>query len=415
MTAQNPAPAAQPMKILWLTKRRYMDKDLLVERYGRYFELPRHLAQRGHSVQLLVLSYRGEAAERLELAPGLSAESIDVRRGLGYGYWRRARQLLRRPGFSHVVGGSDMHFCAMAVHLGRRHGLMTVCDLYDHYYDFASNRVPLFRAAFEWALRHSSVNVAFTEEIIPMHRRRSPQARYEVIPPSLDRSVFRPMDRAACRQQLGLPSEGTLIGYCGAVKAIRGLDTVVEAVARLRRDGHRVTLVVAGPGDGSLDLEGRQGVICLGHLPQAQVPVVLNACHLNVECRQAIAAADYCFPHKTLEYIACGVPLLMPDVQSMARYLADYPEYLYRTADAEDLASKIVALLARSDYRYPNIESWGELAGRYEALLLDAAGTACEARGPGVASTASRSPSGKVSRAVRREALTSRPPARSKA
>jgi glycosyltransferase involved in cell wall biosynthesis len=271
-----------------------------------------------------------------------------------------------------------MHFCTLAVHLGRRHGLTTACDLYDHYYDFASHRLPFFRPAFEWALRRSDINIAFTEEIVPIHRRRSPRARYEVIPPSLDRRVFRPMDRAACRQQLGLSSEGTLIGYCGAVKAIRGLDTLVEAVTRLRREGHEVTLVVAGPEDGSLQLDGLEGVITLGHLPQTQVPVVLNACNLNVECRQAISAADYCFPHKTIEYIACGVPLLMPDVQSMARYLADYPEYLYRTADAADLAAKIVALLAQSEYRYPSIESWSELAVRYEALLRDAVGSAEE-------------------------------------
>lgn len=359
--------------ILWLTKRRYMDKDLLEERYGRYFELPRHLEGLGHRVHVLALSYRGEVAERLEVTPQLVFESIDIRQGLGSGFWRRARQILRQGEITHVVGGSDMHFCALAVQLGRRFRLPTVCDLYDHYHDFASDRVPLFRRAFEWALRRSDANVAFTEEIIPILSRRSPNSRYVVIPPSLDREVFRPMDRAACRQQLDLPPDATLIGYCGAVKAIRGIDTVVKAVTHLRRTGHDVTLVVAGPGDGTVDLEGVDGVIALGHLPQQQVPVVLNACDLNVECRQEIAAAHYCFPHKTIEYIACGVPLLMPDVQSMARYLVDYPEYLYRTADADDLGEKIVALLAQSEYRYPPIESWRQLAERYETLLLEIA------------------------------------------
>lgn len=361
-------------RVLWLTKRRYMDKDLLAERYGRYFELPRYLERQGHSVHVLALSYRGEKAERLDLSPDLVFESLDLRQGMGFGYWRRARQLLRQGAFTHVVGGSDMHFCALAVHLGRRFGLPSVCDLYDHYHDFASDRVPLFRRAFEWSLRHSDANVAFTEEIIPILSRRSPHPRYRVIPPSLDRDVFRPMDRAACRRQLDLPPDKTLIGYCGAVKAIRGIDTIVEAITRLRRDGHDLTLVVAGPGDGTVDLEGVEGVIRLGHLPHDQVPVVLNACDLNVECRQDIAAAHYCFPHKTIEYIACGVPLLMPDVQSMARYLVDYPEFLYRTADGADLAAKIVALLERSEIRYPPIESWSQLAERYAELLHEIAG-----------------------------------------
>lgn len=36
------------MRILCLFKRRYMRKDVIVDRYARLYELPRQLALRGH-------------------------------------------------------------------------------------------------------------------------------------------------------------------------------------------------------------------------------------------------------------------------------------------------------------------------------------------------------------------------------
>ena len=46
------------MKVLVLTKRQYMGKDLLDERFGRFRELPLELAHRGHEIRGLAASYR---------------------------------------------------------------------------------------------------------------------------------------------------------------------------------------------------------------------------------------------------------------------------------------------------------------------------------------------------------------------
>ena len=46
------------MKILVLTKRQYMGKDLLNDRFGRFRELPLELARLGHVIMGLATSYR---------------------------------------------------------------------------------------------------------------------------------------------------------------------------------------------------------------------------------------------------------------------------------------------------------------------------------------------------------------------
>ena len=46
------------MRILVLTKRQYMGKDLLDDAYGRFYELPLELAALGHEVRGVCASYR---------------------------------------------------------------------------------------------------------------------------------------------------------------------------------------------------------------------------------------------------------------------------------------------------------------------------------------------------------------------
>ena len=53
------------MKLLFLSKRSPMERDLVASPYGRFYYLPRYLAERGHEVTLLLLDYRnGEPLDR---------------------------------------------------------------------------------------------------------------------------------------------------------------------------------------------------------------------------------------------------------------------------------------------------------------------------------------------------------------
>ena len=45
------------MRVLFLTKQQYMAKDLLRDRFGRFYEIPRFLARLGHEVRGVCLKY----------------------------------------------------------------------------------------------------------------------------------------------------------------------------------------------------------------------------------------------------------------------------------------------------------------------------------------------------------------------
>ena len=48
------------MRIAYLCKRRYMSKDVILDRYARLYEIPYQLARLGHTVEAFCLCYRDE-------------------------------------------------------------------------------------------------------------------------------------------------------------------------------------------------------------------------------------------------------------------------------------------------------------------------------------------------------------------
>lgn len=55
------------MRILVLTKRQYMAKDLIDDRFGRFWKLPMELARLGHKRRGLRLNYREKSLKKFLL------------------------------------------------------------------------------------------------------------------------------------------------------------------------------------------------------------------------------------------------------------------------------------------------------------------------------------------------------------
>ena len=78
------------LKILVITKRQYMKKDLLDDRFGRFRELPRELASKGHRVYGICLSYQYKDEGKVQDGP-LEWESVNMGRLIFPGLFRFIR------------------------------------------------------------------------------------------------------------------------------------------------------------------------------------------------------------------------------------------------------------------------------------------------------------------------------------
>lgn len=136
------------MRILVLTKRQYMARDLLNDRYGRFRELPLALSAIGHEVRGLCLSYRQRDesdVEDRESGGCVRWRSLNAQRLLDFGvngYWRSINQLGLSSYFDVVWACSDAPHALLGVRAARRLGAKLVIDLYDNFESYGLTRLP---------------------------------------------------------------------------------------------------------------------------------------------------------------------------------------------------------------------------------------------------------------------------------
>jgi D-inositol-3-phosphate glycosyltransferase len=80
--------------------------------------------------------------------------------------------------------------------------------------------------------------------------------RIAVIPCGVDTELFTPGDQAAARAALGLDARPRLL-YVGRLAPIKGLETLLDGMARLRAAGHTAQLCIVG-GDADEPLDGHE-------------------------------------------------------------------------------------------------------------------------------------------------------------
>lgn len=368
------------MRIAFLCKRRYMSKDVILDRYARLYEIPFQLARLGHEVRGYCLSYAGaeQGAWEHEAKPGsLHWESRSLGRLklpalLGYprDLLRRLRQF--RPDV--VIGASDIPHVALGARLARQLRVPFVADLYDNFEGFGQARIPGFVSALRRAVRGADLVTATSEPlrelVVDGYR-----ARGEVIamPSTVDKSVFHARDKIASRQALGLPPDARLVGTAGGLYADKGIADLYAAWMLLETRDPGLHLVLAGPHEAATPPPRGERVHWLGPLPHAQVAALFCALDVGVMCIRDTPFGRYCFPQKAYEMLACGLPVVAADIGAMPALFAATPEHLYRSGDAANLAERIQRQLQAPAASNLPIEDWEQLIARIEPRIRRAA------------------------------------------
>ncbi len=358
------------MRILLLSKRQYTARDLLDDRYGRLYEIPRWLAARGHRVEGLVLSYRRrDAGWRRQ--DGISWRAVNALPA-GLAAWPLlVRRQIRRFRPDLLWAASDVFHVIAGARLQSATGVPLVADLYDDYESFGAAALPglrnLFREACSRAAGLTVVSRTLQEQV--MARSRVPAERIRVVGNGVP-EAFRAWPKEAARRRLGLPVRGRLVGTAGALTADRGIGDLCGAVSRLAGALPGLRLVVAGPRDAAFTGSAPEGTIDLGLLPHREVPVLLSALDVVVVCNRDTPFGRSCFPMKFHEALACGRPVVAAAVGDPARLLEKVPEALYPPGDEAALAERLRRQLARPVHPGLQVPRWSDLAEAVETFFL---------------------------------------------
>lgn len=364
------------MKILYLSKRAYTNKDLLDDRFGRVYEFSRALVREGHSVHGVALDYRRGRPDAALWEPGASDPdwrpySLFPRplHGL-YRYLQAIRRLASELSPDVVVSVSDVYHVILGDWLSRQARCTHVTDLYDNYECFGAARLPgvrrLYRRALSRANGITAVSNSLKEHVLATAR---PACEPQVILNAVDRELFRPVDKSACRRQFDLPQDGVLVGLGGTISRFRGAHTLLEAHKKVLATGRDVHLVLAGAVTGGMDIPCGERVHYLGELAYGDMSRFYNALDAGIIINSDSIFAQCCFPQKFFEMRACGLPVIVAAIGDVKEFMGQCPGGLYKPGDVDDLAQAIARQVTERCMADVDVPDWDQQGKQFTAVL----------------------------------------------
>lgn len=328
------------MKVLFVGKRFYTNRDALRERYGRIHQLPWHWAHAGMQVTQWLIDYHSCETVR-ERDGALEVVSTPVRNVAVLG--QLAKQFTQRPFHPDaVVASGDCYIGLLGFTLARRYKARFVFDVYDKYDEFGGyRRLPgfdPFRFLLKCAEHRLFASRALMDDLSPAI------ARDVLVPNGIDPVRFCPRDLRECRRQLQLPTDKLFVGYFGGMEPDRGVADLIDAIQLLREQGMQVELLLGGKSRAGIDV-GRPGVRYLGDVPFDLMPIALASCDLLAVPYRRSAFMDAGSSNKIAEAIACQRPLVATRTPNLMANFPDQAVLLHSLlacpGDAADIARAI--------------------------------------------------------------------------
>ena len=221
-----------------------------------------------------------------------------------------------------------------------------------------------------------------------------------IIPPGVDTSHFYPIPMDEARQYIGADPENKLVLFVGRVEPLKGLDTLIKAIAwhRTFKPGQVTLAIIGGEPDVSPqemsaemariqklcdDLCMGRMVVFLGKRSQDTLPYYYSAADVLV-----MPSHYESFGMVALEAMACGTPVIASQVGGLAFLVKDGETgYHIPDQDPKALCEKLLILLDdpcqrekmglnaaeyAKDYAWANIAS--QMLDVYKSLVVGKAG-----------------------------------------
>jgi glycosyltransferase involved in cell wall biosynthesis len=365
------------MRVLFLTKQQYMAKDLLQDRFGRFYEIPRVLSRWGHKVCGVCLKYRRNK-NKWEVSVSDTCDQVEwnsfsLGRNWPLGFIRHYRRLQRVTAMFQpdvIIGASDTAHVVVSSWLASKFGIPFVVDLYDNFESYGATQLPGMKRLLRRAVGSAAAVSVVSETLrLKVEAEYQPTGIVRTITNAIAPEVFYPDDKAAARRRLGLPESQTLIGTAGSLNRKRGIDILYRAFEQLSKRKKDWSLVLAGPIDRRANFPIGSKIFYLGELSHDRVRDLFNALDVGVICNRDDAFGRYCFPQKLFEMIACGLPIVAADVGAMRSLIPDSECALFDPGNVESLAN---AISVQSKNRYISsmaIPTWHDCGLKFGNLL----------------------------------------------
>jgi glycosyltransferase involved in cell wall biosynthesis len=182
-----------------------------------------------------------------------------------------------------------------------------------------------------------------------------PAKKISLVPNAVDPDEFKPLVRDnALVEKLGLTKDHLIVGYISSLSSYEGVDLLIEAVARLKRENpkKKIALVVVGGGKELDNLKQLAAatklpeIMLLGQVPHTEVTSYYSIIDIFVVPRLPYEVCHLVTPLKPYEAMAMAKTLVMSDVRALAAIAAESNAALTFEAGNPDSLKDVLLKLA---------------------------------------------------------------------
>lgn len=190
--------------------------------------------------------------------------------------------------------------------------------------------------------------------------------KIDIVPPGVDLNRFKPIEQHEARVKIGVPPDDNMILFVGRLQPLKGLDTLIRALALVRQRepalAKKVCVSIIG-GDANPDSEVEQQELEKLSKLQAELNIADLVTFLGAKdqdtlvyyysaAKMVVMPSHYeSFGMVAIEAMACGTPVIASDVGGLTFSIEDgFNGYLVPGRDPKALADKIILLL-----KYPTL------------------------------------------------------------
>lgn len=344
-----------------------MNKDLVEDRYGRYFQIPKILSEKGNEVSIICLDYHSHRYQKPELIKDGSLSIISLTTGKGlrwlgvlrYIFFIKKYLIEFNPDI--LVGASDAIQIIISAYLSKYAKVKLVVDLYDNYEAYPLTHYPFIKRSYKAALKRADGIIVITPELGKYINQIKPGGKIKIIGNAIDSDFCTKLTKSEARKKLKLPENGILIGTAGDLTREKGTDSLIKAFTEISQESENCYLILAGKADKNLIYEPGDKIRYLGKISHNTVPILFRALDVGVVSNLNDDFGKYCHPQKAVEMIASRLPFVAAKTGYLSRKLKNSPELLFIPGDYRSLKDAILFQMKNMQITSIPVKSWTQL------------------------------------------------------
>jgi len=169
----------------------------------------------------------------------------------------------------------------------------------------------------------------------------------------VDTGIFHPMPEPGyLREKWGLAPHDRVVLFMGTLFDFSGLDTFIPGFAKVTEKVPEAKLLILGDGPQRARLDAliselklKDRVIITGFQPYDTMPQYINLAAVCINTFNVTDATRDIFPGKTVQFLACGKPLVATALPGMSAVIPGEKQGIVYVTTPEEMVKEIISLL----------------------------------------------------------------------